>query len=219
MTSFPQQTSNAHPPRRLSHRLTLDGDGLLTALFSAGAHNLSYGWNNTDTLSSITDGVVGTQSSSFGYDANDRLSAVTKSGDNQGFALDKVGNRTAHPRAAGSWSLAIAPTSNRVASISGSSARSFGYDAIGNLSTDSLGAKSFGYDAFNRTSALYLNGVLTGDYRSNALNQRAYKSTSTGTTHYVCGAGGELLHEQGATPTSYVWLGGQLLGIVRGGSF
>jgi RHS repeat-associated protein len=219
MTSFFQQTSNAQLPKRLSHRLTLDGDGRLTAQFSGGAQSLGYGWNNINTLASITDGVVGTQSSSFGYDANDRLSAVTKSGDNQGFTLDKVGNRTAHSRAAGSWSLAIAPATNRVAGISGSSARSFGYDAVGNLSTDSVGAKSSGYDAFNRTSALYLNGALAGDYRSNALNQRAYKNTSAGATHYVYGAGGELLHKQSSTPTSYVWLGGQLLGIVRGGSF
>jgi RHS repeat-associated protein len=203
----------------LPRTYTQDSDGRITALFSGSTQSLGYGWNNTNTLASITDYVTTSQTSSFGYDANDRLSGVTKSGDNQGFTLDKVGNRTAHSRVAGSWSLALAPAANRVASISGSSARSFGYDAIGNLSTDSQGAKSFSYDAFNRTSALYLNGFLTGDYRSNALNQRTYKNTSVGTTHYVYGASGELLHEQSATPTSYVWLGGQLLGVVRGGSF
>jgi RHS repeat-associated protein len=195
---------------------TQDSDGRLTALFSSGTQNMSYGWTTTNTLASITDSVVTAQSSSFGYDANDRLSAVTKSGDNQGFTLDKVGNRTAQSRAASSWSLGLSPSSNRVLSVG---SRAFGYDAVGNLSTDSQGMKSSGYDAFNRTSALYLNGALAGDYRSNALNQRAYKNTSAGATHYVYGAGGELLHKQSSTPTSYVWLGGQLLGIVRGGSF
>ena len=203
----------------LPRTYTQDSDSRLTALFSGSAQNLGYGWNNTDTLASIIDNVVGTQSSSFGYDANDRLSSVTKSGDNQGFTLDKVGNRTAHNRAAGSWSLALASNANRVASIGGSSARSFGYDTLGNLSTDSQGGKSYGYDAFNRLAAFHVNGTLTGDYRSNALNQRAYKSTAAGAAHYVYGPGGELLQEQGPTPTSYVWLGGQLLGIVRGGGF
>jgi RHS repeat-associated protein len=203
----------------LPRTLTQDTDGRLTQLFSGAVHNLNYGWNNTDTLASITDNVVGTQSSSFGYDTNDRLSGVTKSSDSQGFTLDKVGNRTAHSRAAGSWSLALAPTSNRVASISGSSARNFSYDTLGNLTADSQGGKSYGYDTFNRLAGFYVNGTLTGDYRSNALSQRAYKSTSAGATHYVYGPGGALLHEQGPTPTSYVWLGGQLLGVMRAGVF
>jgi RHS repeat-associated protein len=203
----------------LPRTLTQDTDGRVTQLFSSGVQNVSFGWNNTNTIASITDGAFGTQSSSFGYDANDRLASVTKSGDNQGFTLDKVGNRTAHIRASASWTLAFDAGTNRVAGLSGSSARSFGYDAAGNLSSDSGSAKNFYYDTFNRLSGVYSNGLNVGEYRSNALNQRAYKSTSSGATHYVYGAGGELLHEQGVNPTSYVWLGGQLLGIVRGGAF
>ena len=97
--------------------------------------------------------------------------------------------------------------------------QSFGYDAVGNLSSDSQGNKTYGYDVFNRLASVNANGALVGDYRSNALNQRASKSASSGVTHYVYGPGGKLLHEQSATPTSYVWLSGQLLGIVRGGTF
>ena len=130
-----------------------------------------------------------------------------------------MGNRTTHTRAGGSWSLPLAPTANRVAGIGGSSARSFGYDAVGNLSTDSQGAKNFYYDSFNRLVGVYSNGANVGEYRSNALNQRAYKSASGGATSYVYGPDGELLHEQSASPTSYVWLDTQLLGIVRGGTF
>jgi RHS repeat-associated protein len=72
---------------------------------------------------------------------------------------------------------------------------------------------------FNRMESLTINGATAGTYRSNALNQRVYKSAGGSVTHFVHSAGGALLHEQGATPTSYVWLGGQLLGIVRGGTF
>ena len=37
-----------------------------------------------------------------------------------------------------------------------------------------------GYDPFNRMSAAYVNGMLVGDYRSNALNQRAYRGAGVG---------------------------------------
>ena len=201
----------------LPRTLTQDTDGRLTALFSTGVHSLSYGWNTTNTMASLSDALFTTQSASFGYDANDRLGNVTKNGDNQGFTLDKVGNRTAQTRAASSWSFAMSPTANRVASDSG--ARSFSYDAVGNLSSDSQGNKTYGYEVFNRPASVTANGVLVGDYRSNALNQRASKSAGGVVTHYVYGPGGELLHEQGPTSTSYVWLGGQLLGIVRAGAF
>jgi RHS repeat-associated protein len=199
--------------------ITHDSDGRVTNLESAGVNSLTLGWNTTDTIASISDGLYGSLSSSFGYDANDRLASVSKSGDNQAFTLDRVGNRTAHSRAGASWNYGLAAGANRIVSASGSSARSFGYDSVGNLTSDSLGARSYGYDAFNRLAGVYVSGNLVGDYRSNALNQRAYKATGAGATRYVYGAGGELLHEQGATPTSYVWLGGQLLGIVRAGAF
>jgi len=57
-------------------------------------------------------------------------------------------------------------------------------------------------------------------YLSNALNQRAMKTTAAGSTRYVYGPGGELLMEVGpAGTTSYLWVGGELLGIVRNGQF
>jgi RHS repeat-associated protein len=182
---------------------------------------LSYDRNNTDTLGSITDAVMPAQSSSFGYDPADRLNAVTKSGDNQGFVPDKVGNRTSHTRGSSSWSLTLASNANRITNVSGSSTRTLGFDAVGNLSTDMQGAsgRTLSYDAFNRTSGYAIGGAAAGTYASNALNQRAYKSSSAGVAHYVYGPGGELLYESGAQPTSYVWLSGQLLGIMRWSQF
>ncbi|WP_174999170.1 RHS domain-containing protein [Rugamonas aquatica] len=59
---------------------------------------------------------------------------------------------------------------------------------------------------------------MVGDYRNNAFNQRAYKIAG-GATASIYGPSGELLAESGASNTSYVWVGGELLGIVRGGIF
>ena len=78
---------------------------------------------------------------------------------------------------------------------------------------------SYAYDAFNRLASASLSSALAGEYRSNALNQRAWKKVSGVQTRYVYGPGGELLYESGSTPTGYVWLQGELLGIVRAGSF
>jgi RHS repeat-associated protein len=189
-------------------------------LNSLGALNLSYGYNITDTISSITNHNIWTETSGFVYDANDRLKVANKnSGDNQGFDWDRTGNRTGHSRAGSSWSFSLSPSANRLAGASGSSSRVFGYDNIGNVTSDTQGARSYGYDSFNRLNAVRVNGGLVGDYRSNAFNQRVYKGTVNSDTYYIYGPGGELLMETGPTPTMYAWLGGELLGIGRAGTF
>ena len=110
---------------------------------------------------------------------------------------------------------------NRNAAVGGATTRSFGYDLSGNISSDARpdGTRTFGYDSFNRLGSVYLNGGLMGVYRSNAFNQRVWKNAAGGVKHFVYGPSGELLYEAGPTPTSYVWLGGELLGVVRGGAF
>ncbi len=203
----------------LPRTITLDTDRRLTQITTNGVQSLTFGWNNTDTIASITDGVLPALSSSFDYDPNDRLIGVARSGDQQSFALDKVGNRTAHARNSGSWSLVMAPTSNRLASISGSDARVFGYDDLGNLTSDTKGARRFEYDGFSRLSRIDAPGGVLAAYGSNALNQRAWKSSGGGLTSFVYGPEGQLLHEQGANPTSYVWVAGSLFGIIRAGQF
>jgi RHS repeat-associated protein len=88
-----------------------------------------------------------------------------------------------------------------------------------NLITDSgsLGSRTFGYDDFNRTATYRLAGNLIAERRHNALNQRAWKNTAAGLKRLVHAPSGPLLHETGST--NYVWLGGELLGIERGGTF
>ncbi|HEY6513296.1 MAG TPA: RHS repeat-associated core domain-containing protein [Burkholderiaceae bacterium] len=200
--------------------MTLDTDGRIAQLQSPGVHSLSYGYQPTNTLASITDGIYPALNASFGYDPSDRLASVSRSGDVQSFSWHDVGNRTAHTRAGASYTYTYSSQANRISSISGSASRSFGYDAVGNTTSDmgSSGNRTFGYDALNRLSAFYLSGSLVGDYRSNALNQRAYKSASGAGTRFVYGTGGELLYEHGPQQTAYIWLGGSLLSVVRAGN-
>ena len=205
----------------LARMVTLDTDSRIAALASPNVHSLAFGYDSTDTLDSLADGVVPALNASFTHDGVDRLKTVTRSGDAQSFGWDKVGNRTSHSRAAAANTYASSSTSNRLASISGSQPRSFGYDDNGKLASDARSGSTltFTYEGFNRLRWVWNNGTLVGSYVSNALGQRALKNVSGAVTRYVYGPRGELLFESGATPTRYVWLQGELLGIVRANTF
>ena len=209
----------------LSRMVTLDSDGRTTQIASQSAslsaHSLSLGYFNTDTVQAVNDNVYGALNASLTYDANDRLASVTRSGDNQGFALDQVSNRTSQTRAGTSYSFTRDAASNRLASwAGGGQSRVFSHDSVGNLSAEWRhdGSRSYAHDALNRLLTLTVNGSAS-EYRYNAIGQRVYKASGGSVTHYLHGAGGELLSEAGPQPTSYVWIGSELLGIVRTNNF
>jgi RHS repeat-associated protein len=214
-TPYAWQFSNGR-----SRAVTQDTDGRPSALTTTGVQGLRYGYFNTNTMASITDDVYG-QNSSLIYDGADRLSSVTRPGDNQGFGWDTVGNRTSQTRGGASYSYTPAAASNRLQSVSGGTSYSYGYDASGNLTSGSRAGVSwgYGYDTFGRMNSATANGSTVGGYVSNALNQRVYKNASGVVKHFVYGPQGELLYEIGTSSTAYVWVAGQLLGIVRSGTF
>ncbi|MBK6865532.1 MAG: hypothetical protein IPG91_19475 [Ideonella sp.] len=205
----------------LARMATLDTDARVARLASPGVHDLNFDYTTTDTVASLSDSVYSALNASYTYDANDRLKTVTRSGDNQSLAWDKTGNRTSHSRAGATQTYSTAATSNRLASLAGGTARTLTYSALGNLSQDarSDGTRKYTYDSLNRLSQVVLGASLMGEYASNALNQRVYKSAAGAATWFVYGSGGELLLESGAVKTYYVWLAGELLGIVRGNVF
>ena len=196
---------------------TQDSDKRLTQLAAGIVQSLTYAWNNTDTLASISDAAWPATTSSFAYNAADRLSGVTRSGDDQSFTLDGVGNRTAQTRAGLPYSYTLGTTDNRVAAVSGSISRSYSFDAVGNLVAETGPGvnRGFQYDAFGRTSAFLQNGSTVASYGNNALNQRTTKTVSGATSYFVHGPGGELLFESGPQVTAYLWLGGELMGLAR----
>ena len=207
----------------LPRLITLDTDGRIAQLASQGAHNLSLGYTNVDTLQTKTDNVYPSQSANYAHDSVDRLTTVSSNGDPQSFTVDGVANRTGQTRQGLGYTFTLDPASNRLSAWSGNGQwRNFGYDAAGNLKTESRhdGSRGYDYDSFNRMTRAYVNGALVGDYRNNAFNQRAYRGAAGGTgTGYIYGPAGELLAEIGPQTSSYVWVGGELLGMARGGQF
>jgi RHS repeat-associated protein len=211
----------------LPRMLTLDTDGRLQKLSTPNKHELTFGYYNTDTISSITDSVYADLSQSFEYDLVDRLTKTTRRTDPQSFQYDKVGNRSGAlgaVRDGHQFTYTLAADSNRLGAIGVPGAsiwRNYGYTAVGNVQDEPRNGSTrhYGYDNFNRMTTVTVDGKLVGDYRNNALNQRVVKASNGNETFYVYGPSGELLAEIGAATTNYVWLNGELLGIVRNNQF
>lgn len=206
----------------LPRMLTLDSDGRLTQVSSPGKHDLSIGYYSTDAISSITDNVYSTLSTSFGYDTVDRLTSASRTSDPQTFQLDVAGNRTSQTRDNATYTFTPANNSNRLVSWSSAGKyRNFTYDDLGNVTSETRddGSRTYGFNNLNRLNTVNVNGTFVGDYRYNALNQRVLKISNGVYTYYVYGPSGELLAEIGPSTTNYVWLDGRLLGIARNGQF
>ena len=201
--------------------VTHDTDGRTTRLTTGGHRDLSLAWNANDTVQQAINAIFPLQSTSYGYDASQRLTNVLRSGDDQTFDLDLLGSREVHVRNGATFTHTPRPDSQRLDAISGATARSYLYDGAGNLRFDTAPgvSREFRHDAFDRTASFLNAGSTVGLYGNNAMNQRVEKIAAGTTTHYVYGAGGQLLHETGPSPTSYVWMGGQLMGVFRAGAF
>lgn len=200
----------------------LDADGRITQLHGHGAHNSVFEFNNVDLISSVSDYLDNSLSQSLDYDRASRLKYVARSGDSQAFNWDLAGNLTDHSREGAGYMLAVEPHSNRLAAWRGNGqSRAFAYDGAGNVVGEKRhdGNRTYVYDGLNRMSGMAVNGVHLANYRNNALNQRVYREVGGTHTPAIYGPQGELLAEFGPQPTSYVWLGGELMGIARGGQF
>jgi RHS repeat-associated protein len=207
----------------LPRAVTSDVDGRVSQIYSPGVQQLGFEYNLTNTVSRINDSIYTTQSTDFTYDQNNRLQRAVNSVFDDNFAWDLGGNRSYQNTARfGPATHVVSGASNQLSGLNGYFWRSFTNDAVGNLAYESRwdGNRSYAYDPFNRLRLATVNGNFAGEYLSNALNQRALKTTSQGSTRYVYGPGGEMLQESGwSGTTNYVWLAGQLAGIVRDGKF
>jgi RHS repeat-associated protein len=211
----------------LPRMLTFDADGRLQRLSTPNKHELTFAYFNTDTISSITDNVYSNLSETLTYDAVDRLSTVSRSTDPQSFNYDKVGNRTGltgQVRDSHQYTYTLSTGNNQLVSIGVPGAniwRNYYYDSVGNLQDEKRndGDRHYGYDNFDRMNSVSTGGNQVGDYRVNALGQRVLKVANGVDTFFVYAPTGELLTEIGSATTNYVWLDGQLMGIVRDGKF
>jgi RHS repeat-associated protein len=207
----------------LNRLVTLDSDGRVSGLASPTIQDLGYAYNTTDTIASITDNLSASQSSSFTYDGASRLLSVTRSGANQSFTFDAVGNRKTHVWNSATDTYSPAATSNRLPTITGSRAKSFGFNSAGNITskTGYNGNFTYTYDPLSRLKTV-TTGSNTTTYTYNAFNQRVTKQGPSGNYRYVYAPDGTLLGEttsNGTTlTTQYIWLNGEPVGVIKSGT-
>ena len=168
---------------------------------TSGGANLSsliYSYDNDDNIGAITDALDDTRSVYYGYDSNDRLSRTLL---------------TAGTVATGTDTYSYATATNQLASIANASGtRSFGYDARGNLASESRPggiSATTTYDSYGRLTGYVRTDVGTLSFVYNGRDDRVAETSGTGTRHFVYDPDGRVLGEYGASATDvkaeYVW--------------
>ncbi len=167
-------------------------------------------WNLASAITAITEPGNPTNSYTYGYDAVDRLTAVTPSGQSQkyGYSYDLNGNRLSatDTGATTNYSYPSPFTSHKLTGLTGAQVKTFGYDAIGNMTTD--GSNTWRYGGNNRPYEVVTPGG-TVSVVINALGQRIKKAAGANATRFVYDEAGRLIGEYNNAGTrlkEHVWL-------------
>jgi RHS repeat-associated protein len=168
--------------------------------------------DRTNQLQGVTDHVHARYSRTFQYDLNDRLTSEAGTLLNDKFVVDSVGARTKTERKETTSVYTYFPGSNRLQGISGTINRTYEYDPWGNITDD--GQHRLTFDDFGRLQTVGYNGVST-QLLHDALGRRVMK----GGRVFIYAQDGRLMFERGQSNSNYVWLEGQLVGLIRDKAF
>ena len=196
--------------------------GLSTNAQGGPIQSLTYGYDNADRVTTITNGVDSSLTQNYGYDGLSRLtSAALAGGNTSSFSYDAASNRTSagNTSPANTTTYTLASTSNRMTqSVTGGLTRTYTHSVNGDITgfTNSAGvANSLVYDPFGRLATHTKAGVTT-TYTVNALDQRMAKSNATSNSRYAYAGFNQLLAENtNGAWTSYIWNGGEPVAMVR----
>jgi YD repeat-containing protein len=156
-------------------------------------------------------------SNTYGYDTLDRLTSTVTPTTPFSFLYDAVGNRTAKGVGNGTETYTYSPSSNRIATLTPTSApqRSFSFDANGSTTNDGL--NSYAYDTRGRmVQATSVVGATS--YQVNALGQRIRKTNSSTDTVFLYDTRGKLIAESdpgGGVKRELIYLGDIPVGVVQ----
>ena len=143
----------------------------------------------------------------YGYDVLDRVNSASKTGTTQGWTFDANGNRRTQTGTT-STTYNIRTTNNQITSTTGTPARTYTYDAAGNVLT--YASDTFTYNNRGRMSTAVVSGTTTA-YVYNVPGQRIKKSGGpAGTILYWYDEAGHLLGEYSSTGVliqETVWMG------------
>jgi RHS repeat-associated protein len=155
----------------------------------------------------------------FDYDALGQLTDFTKSGSaplpaSQYFSYDGNGNRESITENGTPYSYTNVAYSNRLTSTTGPTAKSFTYDAAGNVTND--GIHSYAYDDRGRLVNVDSGSVT---YMHNGQGQRVKKDDGSAVTLFVYDEPGQLIGEydgSGNAIQETVWFNGAPVAVLIG---
>jgi RHS repeat-associated protein len=179
-------------------------DGSPVHIVTDGVTN-AYTIDNSSRITGIRDSGLSSNTYTFGYDLLDRVTSGVSSATNRGYTYDANSNRLTTTGTTASTET-IATTSNQLDATSGAIARTYGYDAAGNV--ESYANNVYTFNQRGRMSVATVSGSVT-DYVYNALGQLIEKSGNGGTTLLIYDEAGHLVGEYsstGALVQETVWM-------------
>lgn len=162
------------------------------------------------------------KSNTYGYDNLDRLTAVTPNTGNpnqpRSYSYDGIGNRLTDTLASATTTYSYGTTSQRLQSLSGATAKTFGYDNAGNKISD--GVQSWSYGGNNRPTTISVSGVPLTTIQAgiNALGQRVTKTVNGVITRFVYDEQGKLVGEynaDGSRIREHLWFNDLPVGVLK----
>ncbi|MDH3662026.1 MAG: hypothetical protein OEU92_18685 [Alphaproteobacteria bacterium] len=172
---------------------------MVTTDAGTDVHDLAFAYDLASQITGITDGVDAAKSETFAYDALGRLTDAVGGYGDIDYAYDAAHNRTSRSWAEGGSTvieaLTLASTSNQVTQVGdGTDTRTFGYDAAGNVTSDTRydgTAFAYVYDQRGRLAELKRNAVTEATYLVDGRHLRVIKRTTRcGRTTGVAGPPG-----------------------------
>ena len=192
---------------------------------------LSYGYDENDNITQITNQQDASLNEQFTYDGLSRLKSAQGQYGSLNYTYDSVGNRLTRTKASDASTLSesyhYAQDSNRLLSIliddnTVTSERLLGYAVNGNIQTDQHASKQLAltYNAQNRLEEVSKNNETVGLYVHNAAGQRVIKVAMQpgANQHFQYNLNGQLLSEADYDKqilTEYIYLNNQLVAVQK----
>ncbi|MEZ5616462.1 MAG: RHS repeat-associated core domain-containing protein [Rhodocyclaceae bacterium] len=197
-----------------THSRGFDAEGRPSAYPLGGSATL-IGYDDASRILYQTDAANAALTTSYAYDAADRLTGQVEPATTRSWSYDAVGNRLAQTVGAATTAYQYGATSNR---LTQAGSRTIDADAVGAITND--GINQYTYDARGRmirsTSA-----AGTTDYLVDPLGRRLMKHGPLGSTAFLYDQTGHLVAEldaQGNAVQEHLWANDAPLAVAVAGS-
>jgi RHS repeat-associated protein len=172
-----------------------------------GLISKTYGWQDDDNITGITDNLNAANNRVFGYDATHRLTTANGPWGSGSYSYDANGSRLTKVEGASSTTYSYYTGTNRLQTATGSEPGSYSYDSNGNTTGD--GTRTYQYSQRDRLATV--DSGTTGTYSYDGDGRRVKKVAGGVTTMFFYDPEGRLLEEYipvTGAGKDYLWLPG-----------